>query len=1257
MARKKIPLLAFAALAGLAAAYLILWVEPRRDALVGLDFRRLAAMAERLDMQLATYRQVVANASSSPKPLLQLPPPLEARASQPPSGRAASVEQAVVIRDQITPGGRWFLFETPQLLAGVRIEEVIRQAVEPHTFDKLILATSDGSILYQEGRKELQLTTLRGIGIEEKTIQQISRSTGLYEATLSGRSYKVLVQPCASPRASRLADKDSPTGWVLLAFMGASRFHMRSLAVSANWIILILGVALLALLALPFLKLLTIGKGARLRAIDGLLAGLCSLIGLSVLTVLLLDAFVFRKLEALEDEQVRMLAGAIHRSFGDDLENALADLSELRRESAGLRQNAARHERVPEALEGHNSFFWADALGRQTFKWTQADQASQLIPVGERGYFREALAGRRSFSRDDSGDSRDYVLESSRSWTTGEDQVAIATLDRQGSARSVAVLTTRMTSVHDAVLPPGFGFAVIDSTGKVLFHSERRRMLQENFLEEAESERLRALAAAGRPGAEQVSYKGMKHRVYLEPIPELAWSVISFREMALLRATNVQIITTALVCLILYSALFLGLFSVVYMASSTRARWLWPMASRQGSYLQLAFFYLGCVLVHILLLMDANPLFLLVNGMLIPLLVLFVSYVKVRSEEKLDSKQVGALSAVAILLLVSLSVGLSGIDLSRRRLALIALILAGLFLFLPIVSRSFSRWRPAPLRATYLCTAALLLLVLTVLPAASFFKLACDVPLENMLKLGQLALVRQLERHGAPAAPKNYGEVFFATRTPGTKEAGKEERRTHPTHLPWLVRWQERIFPVYSDHSQVLARLSPDSDDGWPWRWEHRQDELWLRHKGAPQGYLVSLFCSVKPEGLNWIELGAGGLGLALISFGLVWLMTHNLMLLGTSSPLWLNRRKLSLGASVTHVVYVSCISERLRVPVRSPIEVLDLSTLEEEVESGRILKRLPAITKRLVIVKGFEHRLEDRGFNWTKLALLEALIGIGGRRVILLSNQDPYLCLAAGLLADAEGDPEREQTEKERWRQLLAHFAVVDLDGRPRDARRLSEKLQRMRKRLLAKAGWGHLERFPWSLHLRACLRVVWEECSADSHLQEIGLELLRDLHLGKTSRGELLQEILSRAEGYYAVLWNSISEDEKLVLLQLAEEGLTNPRDLRPLQRLIARGLVRRDPAPRLMNETFRLFVFVAAARDDVHQIEVKREQESTWGQLKAPLTATLLGGILFFGVTQQEVLKTTLSVMTVLAGLLPHVLQLVAYLGSKTPLPPMR
>ena len=62
----------------------------------------------------------------------------------------------------------------------------------------------------------------------------------------------------------------------------------------------------------------------------------------------------------------------------------------------------------------------------------------------------------------------------------------------------VLAIATRMYSIIDPVLPPGYGFCIMNAEGEVLFHSETKRNTQENFLEEvAQNEKIRA-AVAGR---------------------------------------------------------------------------------------------------------------------------------------------------------------------------------------------------------------------------------------------------------------------------------------------------------------------------------------------------------------------------------------------------------------------------------------------------------------------------------------------------------------------------------------------------------------------------------------------------------------------------------------------------------------------------------------------------------------------------------------------------------------------------------------
>ena len=80
----------------------------------------------------------------------------------------------------------------------------------------------------------------------------------------------------------------------------------------------------------------------------------------------------------------------------------------------------------------------------------------------------------------------------------------------------VQTLTSKPMSVMNPVLPPGYGFAVIDEACSVLFHSDSVRDGKENFCEESESAgELKPWLFSGIDNSLDISYAGHSERAYL----------------------------------------------------------------------------------------------------------------------------------------------------------------------------------------------------------------------------------------------------------------------------------------------------------------------------------------------------------------------------------------------------------------------------------------------------------------------------------------------------------------------------------------------------------------------------------------------------------------------------------------------------------------------------------------------------------------------------------------------------------------------
>jgi hypothetical protein len=147
----------------------------------------------------------------------------------------------------------------------------------------------------------------------------------------------------------------------------------------------------------------------------------------------------------------------------------------------------------------------------------------------------------------------------------------------------------------------------------------------------------------------------------------------------------------------------------------------------------------------------------------------------------------------------------------------------------------------------------------------------------------------------------------------------------------------------------------------------------------------------------------------------------------------------------------------------------------------------------------------------------------------------------------------------------------------------------------------------------------------------------------------GQLLVEVGERAENYYREIWSTCTREEKLVLGQLAQEGLVNYKTKKTLRRLMARGLVRRDPHFVLINETFRQFVLSSFSRVEVAALEHDATM-SAWDAIRWPFLAMLVASLAFLFVTQHELFNTTIGVITAVAAAVPAIVKMANLFGDQ-------
>ena len=151
---------------------------------------------------------------------------------------------------------------------------------------------------------------------------------------------------------------------------------------------------------------------------------------------------------------------------------------------------------------------------------------------------------------------------------------------------------------HLPALPAGYGFAVVNREGRVLYHSDPRRSLRENLFDElGDGDRARAIDTSGRAGLFATRYRERPHQLSLEPIDirravdgtHAGLYLAAFRDTIVERNAVGRVFVTGLAGPILLPLVSIGVTMwLMGLASSLRthrwSKWLWPHGGLDPMY-------------------------------------------------------------------------------------------------------------------------------------------------------------------------------------------------------------------------------------------------------------------------------------------------------------------------------------------------------------------------------------------------------------------------------------------------------------------------------------------------------------------------------------------------------------------------------------------------------------------------------------------------------------------------------------------------
>ena len=1148
--------------------------------------------------------------------------------------------------------------------AGI-LKPIFVPKLRQNAFDTIVFATQDGQVVFAAGRREHELQSTRLDTLlrprkksTDPLFPALAQTTSIDDAVIAGVDYKIFMQPCCRQTMPG-DDKKDPGGMFVAGLIETGRLDSMSQTISPTLVLIGIAAVLLAVVTWPFLKLALLGDRQRISVIDVVQLGACSVLGIALSTIIALTAWAYWRVNADVDGQLEAFATAIDTNLQQELRDAYHQLAGMQTtfatcqagvypkslEAKELKERCREAVPTPRTYPLFETFALLDREGRQQIKASRGRRATSMISVKDREYF-QAVTKHQYWTRSDFCQAG-CVVESVWSWTTGVQQAVLAKPTRLPESENlpVASISIPLRSVIGAVVPPGFEYAVIDAEGRVQFHSDAQRNMNEDLFQETDgNRRLRAIVSARSSDTLSLDYWGREYRAHVLPSGIPGWSIVTLFDKQATRGLNLESAAVSMLFLVIYMAAWLA---AMILALRMGATWLWPDPLRQKHYRALAIAYglLLAAFAGIKYLQGGKAM--LAAGFGIPMIGWVVSYAVLNRAPS-------------------------------RAAALIR--------------------RPDPL-TEYALMGSLLLILSGVVPGVAFVLRAHDLQIESYVKHRQLRLAQALgvrmntlaQKFADPKQPERrfdmlkdlgvreledidlYYAFFYGTslKSAAPMASGDADRRTHKGGDTVLSLLEDHM-PYYTEFSVEMRELLHHQADDRSWsstRTPLRELEL------TTAGYRPEKAVTVSSKLPSWrsaanarqqpaagetkvagvamvalmpliIVVGFAGLAYAIAAFAL-----RHVFLSQVAEPLWASGR---LAATSGDNLFVVCDRTVMEAQIRgaSPLNLGPIVRSENpQAEWRRALMQIDRTDgHRAILIPDLDSDLDDLDLMQRKLALLEELVENPARTVVVLS-ETPLAVLNDSI----RRDPDSHRLDRERWERIHKAFVVLDWRDAPNDARPVEMLVEepppsgwRSWVMRLSVRRWRAADR-----RLRTSEALLAHEGRSNLFLRRICDDIRRSQPYLSDSltREQVLDEIEERAFGYYGRLWNGCSADEKIVLSHIAQHGLANAASRRVVRRLLVRGLLFKDPGLRLMNDTFRRFVLTAGCRAETARLEGEAEP-STWDRLHVPLALAAGSAGVFLYATQREMFDSTLSLVGGVTAAVPMVVRMVSIITDRRP-----
>jgi hypothetical protein len=1136
---------------------------------------------------------------------------------------------------------------------------------------------------------------------------------------------------------------ESDEDWIICMVIKVEDLNSYARKIELWIIVYALLFGLFILIAMPVLKLILMSPYERLRTSNVWFTGFSVCIGSSVVALILLGLYHYFGHYHQIDGKLLRLANAVNTKFSSELDGLYAQLNQVYRledapwknqpvklgyvsnmdsliikikEADSLTQefrrtksstgNSEKTSKLDTAFfqkllskRYFNQIIWIDNKGDQLVVLATHNTSlkEESLNLSQRKYFSSVMKDELWALPSSQVPTGQFALQSIRSWRSSKEEVGFTIAvqdtvqtqsDSSGSKKStrkvanVLLIATKLYSVMDAVVPPGYGFCIIDKMGEVQFHSETDRNLQENFLEETNDSQLEA-AVLGRLTIEtDAMYYDKKVRTHIQPIKNTELSLITYYDLEYYKSPLVLTLGYA-VALILFLFTIQGLqhlllFLTTYRPTLLNVRrfylnWMRPIPDRaidgdKSRYYHSVKTQFFLVIFMSLLVSLNRERWLTFCFIILPVFLLLYHFIVLRGGTLLapdPNKKMRRHPFVIISFLLIIVCNLFAYPYMESIVAALGVqVVIGLLLLytarikIPAIERLVNRIIQMPFPRPYMACMFFWLLLTTAMPVVYFYKCGYYEELQAWNRYLQLEsakcivarekeVVSEVDSAFMKLDREELQEIFFLG---DYIESTGEVSHSSITKCYYRISsgaYFDLLFKIAPITNELLEKgkssIYPTAGDRqWLWLTD-RKATVMLNYRpvvldSGEERPSYSLATTIPDFTFSNSDYQL----IFLLSLIVVCYLMYRILKFATFQIFGLEllqvKEKIQTKEEISDTIIKSIDHGDSQILFIIGLPNSGKSWIIDKVREGRenvvdvVNFRDDVLDfnedKSVIFLQHFESGINNHKLNAKKLKFLNKILDDHAKSLIVLSSVQPQVVL--------------EFYDKK----------IKDIRQLPPDnANRKETQEYKQAIRL-----WKNLLREFRNLYMS-----LQDNC--DPHLSFLHRELLLGSFLPKLmskfenrdlssyeGREEVILQIQEMAESYYRGVWNSFSTMEKLMLYDLAKDCFVNTRNLSVLRVLMLKGAITCYDSIRVMNQSFNDFILRTVKEDEEVAMEKLMKQKGTWNSIQMILVLVFIAIAVFISLSEQQLMQNFNALITAIGGATALILRFGGVFGAK-------